>query len=109
MNEDSQKEKLFEAADALGQAITEIINTHLKTLGNRMAAMPVEPLVSKKEVAKHLGVQVRTVDNWIGRGYIPYYKVGRSVRFRLSDVQAHLDQRHRIDRGGSWRRRNSVN
>ena len=32
----------------------------------------------------------RTIDDWMKRGLLPYYKVGRSVRFKWSEVEAHL-------------------
>lgn len=47
--------------------------------------------LDKEEVAKLFSVTVRTIDQWRGKGLLPYYKIGGLVRFRLNDVQAHLD------------------
>jgi excisionase family DNA binding protein len=57
-----------------------------------------EGFISKPEVAKRLGKTLRTVDNWMGRGLLPYYKIGRSVNFRWSEVQHHLAQTTRVSR-----------
>ena len=51
-----------------------------------------ERLLSKKELAPRLNVAVRTVDSWMQRGLLPYLKIGRSVRFRWSDVMEGLER-----------------
>jgi|GEM_PF-798981 len=57
-----------------------------------------EGFISKPEVARRLGKTLRTVDNWMSRGLLPYYKIGRSVEFRWSEVQIHLAQTTRVSR-----------
>ncbi len=54
--------------------------------------------VSKREMAKHLGVSVRTIDTWMARRRLPHVKLGRTVRFNLRDVDAHLKKLQR----GLW-------
>lgn len=49
-----------------------------------------EGFIKKGEVARRLQKQVRTVDNWMKRGLLPYYKINRSVSFRWSEVEEHL-------------------
>ena len=49
-----------------------------------------EPYVNKVEVARRLNKTVRTVDNWMLHGRIPYYKIGRSVVFKFSEVEKML-------------------
>jgi hypothetical protein len=44
-----------------------------------------EPFIGKREVARRLGKTVRTVDNWMRRGMLPYYKCNRTVAFRWSE------------------------
>ena len=51
-----------------------------------------EGFIGKVEVAKRLGKTLRTVDNWMQSGLLPYYKIGRSVVFKWSEVEAHLAQ-----------------
>jgi len=69
---------------------------------NQMAETPTapvtEPFINKEEVARRLGKTLRTVDNWMQRGLLPYYKIGRSVEFKWSDVEEHLSQTCRICR-----------
>jgi excisionase family DNA binding protein len=45
-----------------------------------------ECLLTKRELAPRLRIAVRTLDNWMGKGHIPYIKVGKTVRFRWFDV-----------------------
>ena len=67
------------------------------TTGSR-PAMTEEVFITKPEVARRLGKTLRTVDNWMNRGLLPYYKIGRSVCFRWSEVQNHLAQTTRVSR-----------
>lgn len=46
--------------------------------------------VDRKDLAKHLGVSLRTVGNWIAKKRVPYMRLGRTIRFNLRDVDAHL-------------------
>jgi excisionase family DNA binding protein len=57
-----------------------------------------ESFIPKEEVAKRLGKTVRCIDNWMARGLIPYFKIGRSVSFKWSDVESHLAQTCRVCR-----------
>lgn len=63
------------------------------------ASVAVEPFIKKRDVAKRLGKTVRTVDNWMQRGILPYYKIGRSIEFKWSEIEAHLAQTCRVTRG----------
>ncbi len=64
---------------------------------NQTSALP-EGFISKPEVAKRLNKTLRTVDNWMKRGLLPYFKIGRSVAFKWSDVETHLAQHCRVCR-----------
>ena len=50
----------------------------------------LEPLVAVEEAAAFLGVQTGTVYLWAETGRIPSYKIGVLRRFRVSDLEAHL-------------------
>ena len=69
-------------------------------LANAEKEPAVEPYINKTEVARRLNKTIRTVDNWMQRGILPYYKIGRSVVFKWSDVESHLAQTCRVARGG---------
>lgn len=60
-------------------------------------ALP-EGFIGKKEVARRLNKGIRTVDYWMERGILPYYKIGRSVEFKWSEVETHLAQTCRVAR-----------
>tara|TARA_R110002167_G_scaffold76148_2_gene212202 strand:+ start:2635 stop:2829 length:195 start_codon:yes stop_codon:yes gene_type:complete len=51
-----------------------------------------ERLVEPLTAADHLSVSVRTLAKWRSVGFpnIPYSKVGRCVRYRLSDLDAYI-------------------
>jgi excisionase family DNA binding protein len=55
--------------------------------------------LTKDQVAKLLGVSRRTVDNFMRRGWLVYHKIGRTVRFRMDDVNQHLNETARVCRG----------
>ena len=57
-----------------------------------------EGFIGKKEVARRLNKGIRTVDYWMERGILPYYKIGRSVEFKWFEVEAHLAQTCRVAR-----------
>ncbi len=59
-----------------------------------------EPYIDKPEVARRLNKEVRTIDNWMKSGLIPYYKIARSVSFKWSEVEASLRARCRVNGGG---------
>lgn len=60
-------------------------------------AMPFEYYIDKAEVSKRLCVQPRTVDDWMKKRILPFYKVGRSVRFKWSEIEKHLANTSRIE------------
>lgn len=58
--------------------------------------------LNKSDVAELLGVTVRTVENMMTHGLLPYFKIGgKCVRFRLDDIQTHLDSTCRVVRTGN--------
>ena len=71
--------------------------TNTEPMTGRVAAPP-EGFIGKAEIAQRLNKTLRTVDNWMQRGILPYYKIGRSVEFKWSEVEAHLAQTCRVCR-----------
>ena len=45
-----------------------------------------ERLYSVEEIANHIGVSKDTIRAWIKKETIPYYKVGRQYKFKLSEI-----------------------
>jgi excisionase family DNA binding protein len=53
-----------------------------------------DKLISPEELAKHLGIPIRTVYTMNCDGTAPpRYRVGRSVRYRMSEVEQWLKAR----------------
>jgi excisionase family DNA binding protein len=73
------------------------------TQANTTGQPPAQPedYIKKPQVAKRLNQSVRSVDNWMKQGLVPYYKIGRSVVFKWSDVEAHLKANCRVSLRGS--------
>jgi PTS system nitrogen regulatory IIA component len=55
--------------------------------------MPEDQLMSVRDLADYLQVDVSSVYLWSQRGQIPALKVGRMWRYRRSDIEAWLDER----------------
>ena len=62
------------------------------------AAPALEVYINKRELARRTQMRPRTIDDWMKRGLVPYYKVGRSVRFKWSEIEACLAQTCRVCR-----------
>ena len=69
-------------------------STHMRTTSE--AGLPPVPggeiLLSKQQLAQHLGVSERTIDNWRKQFGLPCLKVNHTVLFRLIDVMQHLEK-----------------
>ncbi len=57
----------------------------------------VERWMSLEEIAKHLGVSKDTIRAWIKKETIPYHKIGRKYKFRISEVDAWVDSGQSAD------------
>jgi excisionase family DNA binding protein len=61
------------------------------TQGQPTSQSADETLLDKSGLARRLNKSVRTVDDWMKRGRLPYIKVGRSVLFRWGAVLEKLE------------------
>jgi excisionase family DNA binding protein len=61
-----------------------------------MTAVRKEKLVDKKELSELTGLTVRQIEVMKDSGEIPYYKIGRLVRFYPSEVFRYIDQRRTV-------------
>ena len=56
--------------------------------------MGLDPLMTEQQLADLLGKSPKTLEADRGKGVgIPYVRVGRSIRYRTSDVEKYLDER----------------
>jgi len=55
-------------------------------------------MLSAKEAAYELGVEVQTLHNWRNQGKGPtFYRVGgRTIRYRLDDIEVYM-KKYRVD------------
>ena len=75
----------------------EMMETQASQDGTPRGSAPdVEEYISKAEVARRLRKQVRTIDNWMQRGILPYYKIGRTVAFKWSEIEEQLARTCRV-------------
>ena len=51
----------------------------------------VERWLSLEEISKHVGCSKDTIRAWIKKDTIPFHKVGRQYKFRLSEVGAWIE------------------
>lgn len=53
--------------------------------------------VRKQEMAKIMGVSVRTIETWMARRIIPYHKIRKVVTFNPQQVKQAIDRRFTIN------------
>ena len=51
----------------------------------------IETWYSLEEISNHLGVSKDTIRAWIRKETIPFYKVGRQYKFKVSEVDAWVE------------------
>jgi excisionase family DNA binding protein len=52
-------------------------------------------LLTASELGEQLGFAAGTIVDWAEAGTIPHFKIGGRLRFRASEVEAWLGERHR--------------
>jgi len=57
---------------------------------------PSENLVPVEVMAFRLGVSTRTLHTWTKQGLVPRVTIGRTVRYDVADVMAHLKRSERV-------------
>jgi excisionase family DNA binding protein len=50
-----------------------------------------ESLMTEKEMADYLRIKPRQLFNWRADGLVPYFRIGRSIRYRRSAVDTALE------------------
>ncbi len=55
---------------------------------------PNKPHATRRDLAEHLGLTVRTIDSWLADSTnpLPRYQRGNTVRFKIAEVEAHLQK-----------------
>ena len=100
MNQTQEIERLQNALANLATVMAKIIRNRVdQTLAEILPVKLPAPddkagsdrILTKKQLAEVFQVSQRTVDSWMKRGYLPYWKIGWNIRFRLGDVLQTLD------------------
>jgi len=55
--------------------------------------------MSEREVALYLKASARTIIDWRQRGLIPYFRIGRSIRYSREQIDRALLERHQCNAG----------
>lgn len=67
---------------------------------NHEQPLIASPVTSRKitrhELAAHLGFSLRYVDELTHKGSVPFFKIGKSVRYDLAEVEAALRKRFHV-------------
>ena len=50
-----------------------------------------EKWVSLEEIAEHMGVSKDTIRNYIKKQQIPYYRIGKQYKFKISEIDAWIE------------------
>ena len=58
-----------------------------ETICMREETMEYETLLNAEQVARMMGLSIATIRRWVLTGYIPYKKIGRSVRFSAAEIK----------------------
>ena len=66
------------------------------SISRRPITMPDTPtkLVQFKDVAEHFDVSVQTVRTWVRENKIPFQKIGKVYRFKISDIENTLSNKY---------------
>ena len=61
-------------------------------------------LMTKREISVYFGITERTIEVWMRRRYIPFMKIGQTVRFRVSTVIRYVDDKYSVPAAGRLQR-----
>ena len=89
-----RKDQQLELPSTQGEAGPSNGSVFDQILGETPTAPVHEPLLKKRQLAKHYGVCDRTIERWVTADMPRHYVGKRQMRFRLSEVQVWLQQNH---------------
>lgn len=50
-----------------------------------------EKWVSLEEIAEHMGLSKDTIRNYIKKQQMPYYRIGKQYKFKISEIDAWIE------------------
>ena len=51
----------------------------------------IEKWVSLEEIADHMGISKDTIRNYIKKEQIPFYRIGKQYKFKISEIDAWIE------------------
>ena len=51
----------------------------------------IEKWVNLEEIAEHMGLSKDTIRNYIKKQQIPYHKIGKQHKFKISEIDAWIE------------------
>ena len=60
------------------------------------SVLAYEGYIDKHECARRLGRTVRGVETYMAKGILSFYKLGRTVAFKWSEVDEHIKAHYRV-------------
>lgn len=66
---------------------------HTHATDTQAASVLPSRKITRHELATHQGISVRYVDELTRNGILPFYKIGRSVRYDLGECDAVMRER----------------
>ncbi|WP_395719406.1 helix-turn-helix transcriptional regulator [Prosthecobacter sp.] len=56
------------------------------------------PLATRKQLAAHVGLSLRTIDDLLSKALLPHFRIGtKSIRFDVAEVEAALRERFHVN------------
>lgn len=52
--------------------------------------------IKRKELALYCGLSLRYIDELTRKGVLPYYKIGKSIRYDLAEIENALHERFHV-------------
>ncbi len=52
--------------------------------------------ITRKQLAAHCGLSLRTIDELTRNGVLPFFKIGKSIRYELPEVEVALRERFHV-------------
>ena len=67
---------------------------------NTTASSPLAGKITRKQVAAYCGLCVRTIDELTRTGVLGHFRIGKSIRYDLAEVEATLRERFHVSGQG---------
>ena len=72
--------------------------TKSKQTGPATVASGPEGFIDKVEARRRLNCGARTLDTWMKRRIVPFYKISKRVAFKWSEIETAMERKYRVDR-----------